>query len=201
MVKANCNISEELEMFAVQNFWILTFFLRRERLKIRKEMSFKIGFSQAYVSGRRVWHQLKKPHFWLIFTLEVAGFNWEFWECSWIPKSCDHFYIWTEASCLFSCAGQAGNSLHCCSDLWNGSAEFCTWDQAAHELFLTAHFMSRNMQGETWASSVHVITSTRCHEICFWESRKKSVIPPQTAWEQNQGIQQHLVQQDHTLSA
>lgn len=27
-----------------------------------------------------------KPHFCVFFTLEVAGFSWEFWECSWFPR-------------------------------------------------------------------------------------------------------------------
>lgn len=64
MVKANCSNSEELEMFAVQIFLILVFLLRKERLKIRNVLHG--WFNQAYVSGRRVWHQLN--HIFVYFS-------------------------------------------------------------------------------------------------------------------------------------
>lgn len=123
--------------------------------------------------------------FWVFFTLKVVGFSWEFWECCWISKNCYSFYIWIEASCLLRCAGQSGKCPPCWSDLWNDCTEFCTWEQAAYQQFLTAPFMSCNMQGGKVVLGL-VASFFLCpwhqytwgHEICFQENRKKSVILP-----------------------
>lgn len=135
----------------------------------------------------------------------MAGFSWEFRVCSWISKNCNSFHIWIGASCLLRCAGQSGNAFHCWSDIWNAYTEFCTWDQAAHEQFLAAHFMSWNLQGGKLCLGLWPVCSPVHNTTLLgpWNQllRKQEGIcdPPQTAWKQSQGTQHHLVQQDHSV--
>lgn len=163
------------------------------------------GFSQVYVSGRRAWHQLKKPHFWVLQHWKLQDLAGSFESAAGFPRVVIVLHLdWGKQP--VRCAGQSVREYlpllvrpleWFCRVLYMGSG--CLWAVPS-----SCHGASRGKVVLGLVASLFLCPYDHIHSgpwNLLLGEQEEICDCPQTAWKQSQGIQQHLVQQDHTLSA